>query len=527
MALQPACKQAPQSDHWLQAFHARFICTASREGMRDRQDEAVDREDSMSLSMPATPPAGDNWALSGDEDFVCEASESPITAIEKCLDNGLGRCLVTDRGRYVGRISLEELGTAALDGGLAVPTLGQHMQASGRRLPNDPSTDKDVLRPVLDPMGKLIGVTVDRSAQRIQIARPDMTHREFRSVLDAFLSSWISSKGPYVEKFEQGFRGFVGARHGVAVSNGTVALHLALVALGVGPGDEVIVPDLTFAATINAVLYCGATPVIVDVDAETWCMSLDLVARACSPRTKAIIPVHLYGRPAEMGPIAAFAARRRIAIVEDCAEAHGARYAGRPVGTFSDVSCFSFYANKIVTTGEGGMCLTDCPELAHSLRLLRDHGMTPDRSYWHDRVGYNYRLTNLQASIGHAQLRRVHETLRRNKEIAEMYRVALQRIPGVRFPPEMDRAHSPVVWLTSIQVPAERRDALLTAAAEANIEMRPFFHSLSTLPPYERYARPCPNSLGLSATGVNLPTSRAVDGEAIERIADVFRNVLA
>jgi perosamine synthetase len=464
--------------------------------------------------------------LAGDEDFVCEASESPIAAIEKCLDNGLGRCLVVDGGRYVGRISLEELGAAALDGALAVPTLGQHMQRSGHRPSNNPAADNDVLRPVLDPMGNLIGVTVDRSAERVQIARPDMTHREFRSVLDAFLSSWISSKGPYVEKFEEGFRGFVGTRYGIAVSNGTVALHLALVALGVGPGDEVIVPDLTFAATINAVLYCNATPVIVDVDASTWSMSLDMIERACSPRTKAIIPVHLYGRPAEMGPIAAFAAKRGIAIVEDCAEAHGARYAGRAVGRFGDVSCFSFYANKIVTTGEGGMCLTDSEELAHSLRVLRDHGMTPERSYWHERVGFNYRLTNLQASIGHAQLRRVHDTLRRNKEIAEMYRVALQGIPGVRFPPDMDGVHSPVVWLTSLLVPAERRTALLRAAAQANIEMRPFFHSLSTLPPYERYGRHCPNSLELSATGVNLPTSRAVDTEAVERIAEVFRNVL-
>ena len=157
---------------------------------------------------------------------------------------------------------------------------------------------------------------------------------------------------------------FIGASHGIAVSNGTVALHLALVALNVGPGDEVIVPDLTFAATINAVLYCGATPVIVDVDRRTWCMSLATVEQACTPRTKAIIPVHLYGRPAEIGPIAEFAQARGIAVVEDCAEAHGARYDGRPVGQFGDVNCFSFYANKIVTTGEGGMCLTNSPELA-------------------------------------------------------------------------------------------------------------------------------------------------------------------
>jgi perosamine synthetase len=275
------------------------------------------------------------------------------------------------------------------------------------------------------------------------------------------------------------------------------------------------------------VLYCGATPVIVDVDQRTWCLSLATVAGACTPRTKAIIPVHLYGRPAEMGPISAFAARRGIAVVEDCAEAPGARYAGRPVGQFGDVSCFSFYANKIITTGEGGMCLTSSPELASVLRLLRDHGMTPERAYWHDRIGFNYRLTNIQAAIGHAQLARATETLQRNHAIAEAYRTALHDIPGVRFPPDMDDLCAPVVWLASVLVPAERREALLATAARANVEMRPFFYSLSTLPPYALYARHCPNSLELSATGLNLPTSRVVDGEAIDRVAEVFRDVLA
>ncbi len=479
----------------------------------------------MSLSVPAAPMADDDRALSGEEDFVCDAAESPLAAIEKCLDNGVGACLVVDGRRYLGRVSLDELGRAALAGSILAPTLGQHLRELGRHRSNVSPTD--ILQPDLDPAGNLIGITIDRAAQRVQIARPDMSRYEFRAVLDAFLSSWISSKGPYVEKFEEGFARFVGAGHGIAVSNGTVALHLALVALGIGPGDEVIVPDLTFAATINAVIYCGATPVIADVDDRTWCLSLATVEAACTPRTKAIIPVHLYGRPAEMGPICAFAARRGIAVVEDCAEAPGARYAGRPVGQFGDISCFSFYANKIVTTGEGGMCVTSSPELAAELRMLRDHGMSPERAYWHDRIGFNYRLTNIQAAIGNAQLDRASEALQRNRELADAYRVALQGIPGVRFPPDMDDLCTPVVWLTSVTVPAERRDALVIAALRANIETRPFFHSLSTLPPYQPYARHCPNSLRLSAIGVTLPTSRAVDSGAIDRVAEVFRNVLA
>jgi perosamine synthetase len=467
------------------------------------------------------------WALTGDDEYVCHTSETLFAAIEKCLDNGLGTCLVIEEeDRFVGRITLDDIGKAVLGGALLNPGLDQHLDIFAHRLPNDPSNDSQVLQPVLDAAGRLVGITIDRSSQHVQVARPDMTHDEFRSVLDAFLSSWISSKGPYVGKFEQDFAAFIGASHGIAVSNGTVALHLALVALNVGPGDEVIVPDLTFAATINAVLYCGATPVIVDVDSHTWSMSLAAVEQACTPRTKAIIPVHLYGRPAEIGPIADFARRRGIAVIEDCAEAHGARYAGRPVGQFGDVNCFSFYANKIVTTGEGGMCLTNSPELADQLRVLRDHGITPNRSYWHERVGFNYRITNLQAAIGHSQLWRIDETLARNNRLADNYYDELRAIPGVSFPPPMDPICQPVVWLACVQVPAGKRDAILSAAVEARIEMRPFFHSLSSLPPYEKYARPCPNSAELSATGINLPTSRSVDQQVVHRIVKVFRDVL-
>src|SRR4030095_3985730 len=304
--------------------------------------------------------------------FVCNKSESVLSVIEKCLDNGLGSCLVVgDDHLFIGRISLDDIRRALADGTAIIdPTLGWHpagnMIAAATPLRNDVD-EQETLRPVVDSTVHLTDVLIDRSTRPIQVAMPHMTSDDFRSVLDAFISGWISSKGPYVNKFEEDFSRFVGVRHGVAVSNGTVALHLALVALGIGPGDEVIVPDLTFAATINAVLYCGATPVIVDVDRQTWCMSREVVDRKSTARPKAIIPVPLYGRPAEIGPITEFARGRGIAVVEDCAEAHGARYRGKAVGQFGDVSCFSFYANKIVTTGEGGMCVTDSPELAASL----------------------------------------------------------------------------------------------------------------------------------------------------------------
>ena len=238
-------------------------------------------------------------------EFVCSKSESVLSVIERCLDNGLGTCLIVeDDQRLAGRISLDDIRQALLDGSAIVsPTLGWHLTntgatASTHRLRNN-IADDEVLQPMVDPSGRLTGILIDRSTVPVQVARPCLMHHEFRSILDAFISCWISSKGPYVQKFEGGFSGFVGVRHGVAVSNGTVALHLALVALRVGRGDEVIVPDLTFAATINAVLYCGATPVIVDVDRETWCMTSN---RSSAPARR---------RPRRSFPSICTAGRRR------------------------------------------------------------------------------------------------------------------------------------------------------------------------------------------------------------------------
>ena len=467
--------------------------------------------------------------------FTCKRTDNVFAAIEKCLDNGLGACLVvSDDQSLVGRITLDDIRCGILDGHVLTDTsLDRYIHDGVRPSPppggerrNEPSADDGPLTPVLDYRGHLIDVVVDRSKQFVQVAKPDLSHHEFRTVLDAFISTWISSKGPYVRRLEADFASFVGTQHGIAVTNGTVALHLALLALGIGAGDEVIVPDLTFAATVNAVLYCGATPILADIDPQTWTLTVEQVQRVITPRTKAIIPVHLYGRPAEIGPLVAFAHDRGCVVVEDCAEALGARYDGRTVGEFGDVSCFSFYANKIVTTGEGGICLTNSQSIAQSIAQLRDHGVTPGTSYWHERVGYNYRMTNLQAAIGCSQIWRIDGALQRNQRIERMYRDRLAGIPGVSFPPTLPDRYEPVVWLACAQVPAEARARLIEQARRADIEMRPFFHPLSTLPAYEKYARPCPNSLALSRTGINLPTSTAVDNKVADKIRGLFLETL-
>lgn len=472
--------------------------------------------------------------------LACHHSESILSAAEKCIDNTVDRCFVVDDDqRLVGSVSLASIRQAILDGaGIDCPVLAQHL-AVGQAVGSSPSESAKwsvgsggvltpgVLTPVVDAQGRLVDVLVDRSKEFVQVAKPNLSHQEFRLLLDAFLSSWISGKGPHLQAFEQNFAAWVGTRHGIAVANGTVALHLALAALGIGPGDEVIVPDLTFAATINAVLYCGATPVIVDVDRTSWTMSVANVAPAMTSRTKAIIPVHLYGRPAEIGPLAAFAKAHHCFIVEDCAEAHGARYAGTMIGGFSDISCFSFHSNKVVTTGEGGMCLLDSDSLKEKATELRDHGMAEGRIYWHDQIGYNYRLTNLQAALGLAQLARADEMIRRNHELEEGYRAHLRHIPEIAFPPALGEEYEPVVWLVCIEVPADKRARLIETARGAGVEFRPFFYPLSTMPLYQRYARHrCVNSLDLAKRGLNLPTSNAVDEHVMEKIADILHAVL-
>jgi perosamine synthetase len=460
--------------------------------------------------------------------FLCRPADGLFAVIEKCLSNGMGSCLVVDDDqRPVGRINLDDIRSAVRDGRLA--TLGSlgSLMATAHAGSAGQAPGTHAVEPVLDADGRLIDIALDRSLQYVQIARPDISNLEFRLLLDAFLSTWISSSGDYLVEFQKQFAALLGCSHAIAVSNGAAALHLALEALEIGEGDEVIVPDLTFAATINAVLHSGATPVIVDIDRLSWGMDVKEVRRALTARTRAIMPVHLYGRAAEMGPLEELAKEHGIAIVEDCAEALGARYEGRQVGQFGDVGCFSFFANKTITTGEGGMCVTNSDALAARLAELRDHGMTPGRRYWHERVGFNYRMTNLQAAIGVGQLARFEEIVARNRRIEALYREHFGDLPGVEFPPIPPNHVEPAIWLVSVQVPVARRKQLIDAAASAGIEVRPFFYSLSTMPAYESFGRHCPNSLALSRTGLNLPTSNAVDAPVVKKLAHVFSEVLA
>jgi perosamine synthetase len=349
------------------------------------------------------------------------------------------------------------------------------------------------------------------------VAEPDLKGKEFEYLTDAFLSTWISSRGKYIDRFEADFAKYCGTKFGVATSNGTTALHLALEVLGVGEGDEVIIPDLTFAATINTVLHTGATPVLVDIEEEFWTIDPKEIEKAITPKTKAIIPVHLYGQPCDMDAIMQIAKKHNLYVVEDCAEAHGAEFNGKKVGSFGDINCFSFFANKIVTCGEGGICLTDNPEWNERLRIMRDHGMDPTRRYYHKYIGYNYRMTNLQAAIGCAQIERIDEIIKDRFNIEAKYKDILGTSNFV-WQSETDSRRKRVVWLVSCL--NNSRDRAINRLKETSIDTRPFFIPLSEMDVYQSYKKMNPISLRISKLGLNLPTVGRCDPEELSKVID-------
>ena len=360
----------------------------------------------------------------------------------------------------------------------------------------------------------------------IPVFAPWLSDTVRRYVLDCVDSGWISSLGEYVGRFEREFAGFCEARHAVATSNGTTALHLALATLGIGPGDEVLVPDLTFVATANVVRYTGATPVLVDADPATWTLDPADARRKVTPRTRAIIPVHIYGHPADLDPLLALARERGLEVVEDAAEAHGARYKGRRVGAIGRIGAFSFYGNKIVTTGEGGMVVTSEAALAERAAFLRDHAMDPKRRYYHPEIGFNYRMTNIQAAIGCAQLEQVEAILDRRKVIAATYEAGLAGLPGVTRPPAQPWAEN-VYWMYSVLVePAFglSRDAVREGLRARGVDSRPFFVPLHELPPH-RTDGAFPVATDLSRRGINLPSGTGLTTAEIETVCRALREL--
>jgi perosamine synthetase len=368
---------------------------------------------------------------------------------------------------------------------------------------------------------------LDLERRIIPVCEPALEGNETRYVLDCVNTGWISSAGKYIPLFEQAFSGKVGCEYGVACVSGTTAIHLILAALGLGPGDEVIIPTFTMIATAYAVSYTGAQPVLVDSERNTWNMDVAQIEARITDRTRAIVVVHTYGHPVDMDAVLEIARRHNLYVVEDAAEAHGARYRGRLVGSLGDAAAFSFYANKIITTGEGGMVTTNDPQLAETVRTLRDHAFSKERHFWHKYLGYSFRMTNLQAAIGLAQTEQMDDFVTRRRQNAALYTSLLQDVPGLTLPAEQPWAEN-VFWMYGMLVEDEfglTRDELRRCLAEEGIETRTFFIPMHLQPIYyanfngERY----PVAEDLCRRGLYLPSASSLTRQEIEFVVQAVR----
>ncbi len=376
----------------------------------------------------------------------------------------------------------------------------------------------------------------------ISVNEPLLGPRESQYVTDCIRTGWISSAGPYIEEFERQWASYCGRRYGIGVSSGTVALQAAVASLRLNPGDEVILPTFTIISCALAVVYNGGVPVLVDCDPRTWCMDVQQVKNKITPRTRAIMPVHIYGHPVDMDPILDLARSCNLVVIEDAAEAHGAEYLTeretarpqwRPCGNFGTLSCFSFYANKLITTGEGGMVLTDSSELAEKVRSLRNLCFRSDRRFHHEELGFNFRLTNLQAALGVAQLERFNEIIARKRWMGQEYSRRLNGIKNLQLPVQESWARN-VYWMYGVVLSEEfGMDAAVFAQRlkQRGIETRPFFLGLHEQPALhqqnlflgERY----PVAERIARQGLYLPSGLALNAEQMDRVCDAVHDVLS
>jgi perosamine synthetase len=368
----------------------------------------------------------------------------------------------------------------------------------------------------------------------IPVNEPLLDGDEKKYLLECIDSGWISSEGPFVRRFEEAFARRVGRKHAIAVANGTAAIDLAVDALGIGPGDEVILPAFTIISCVNQIVRCGAIPVLVDSDPLTWNMDVAQVEARITPRTKAIMVVHVYGLPADAEPVLQLARRHGLAVIEDAAEMHGQTYRGQPCGSLGTLSTFSFYPNKHVTTGEGGMIVTDDAQLAETCRSLRNLCFQPEKRFVHERLGWNARMTNLQAGIGLAQLARLDEFVARKRAMGALYQQLLAGCPRVQLPLARTDYADSIYWVFGVvldEASGINAQAAMAALDKAGVGTRPFFCPMHMQPVLRRLGlyegEEYPVARRLYGQGFYLPSGMALRPEQIERAAAALRNLLA
>jgi perosamine synthetase len=376
----------------------------------------------------------------------------------------------------------------------------------------------------------------------IPVNEPRLGERELEYVAECIRTGWVSSAGHFIEEFEQKWAEYCGRKYGIAVSNGTVALQLAIACLGLKPGDEVIMPTFTIISCAQAVIYNGGIPVLVDAERRTWCMDVEQVKNRITKRTRAIMAVHIYGHPVNMDPLLELADKHGLMIIEDAAEAHGAEYLSghntshptwRRCGSFGTVSCFSFYANKLITTGEGGMVLVDDPKLAEKARSLRNLCFQETRRFYHEELGFNFRLTNLQAALGLAQLERINEIVARKRWMGQEYSRRLKDIQGLQLPVEEPWARN-IYWMYGVVLSEEtgmNASEFAQRLRERGVDTRPFFLGMHEQPVFQQRGffknEHYPVAEWLARQGLYLPSGLALTEEQLAQVCDIVHEVLS
>ena len=473
------------------------------------------------------------------KNIVCSEKYTLRKALKIIDKNAMGVCFVVNTSNKLrGILTDGDIRKALLNNADLDSNVIDHMNKKFLSLPISSDIEevnkylqkkKYKVIPLCNNKGEVVDFADRDHLRSIPILSPSLNGNELNYLNDCITTNWISSKGKYVSKFENIFEVLHPNYYALAVSNGTTALHLALVALGIKEGDEVIIPDSTFAATINAVLYCNATPVICEINNETWCIDENEIKSLITSKTKAIIPVHLYGLPANMKEIMKIANNSNLFVLEDCAEAIGSKIDDKRVGTFGDCSTFSFYGNKTITTGEGGMVLFKNKKHFELGKLLRDHGMSNNKRYWHEIVGFNYRMTNLQAAVGVAQMERFEEIINKKREIFNFYNINLLNLKGISKMPFNSNNLYNSSWLYTLILDSSiNRDKLIHKLNQLGIELRPSFCSLSEMPPYKNFRKSLnlKNSYLLAKNGVSLPSSIMLNKIQLKFIVKSFADVL-
>jgi perosamine synthetase len=471
-----------------------------------------------------------------DKQLIIEGSANIQEALGRIEENGVGLVFVTEKNKLIGSFSDSDGRRAFLAGANLQDHVVRYMNSSP--VYAEIGTDSEALNglfrsgisiiPLVNSDGEIKQFLSPTGSEYLPLSEPNLGKREFQLVYEALSSNWISSTGLFVEKFEEMFVEKTGLSNALSVCNGTQALFLALYTLGIKPGDEVIVPNLTFGATANAVIQVGAIPIFCDIDKETWCLDPSSMASKITARTKAVIPVHLYGYPADMNQIMAICKNFDLIVIEDCAEALGSTIAGQHVGSYGDAATFSFFANKTITTGEGGMVVFKDPKNKSKGKRIRSHGFDTGDRYTHKEWGSNFRLTNLQAGIGLGQLERFDELISHKIRIAEIYNSYFTNssVEGLQLPPFSKLEMKNTYWLYTLLLP---KDLLVSNTieflAQDKIESRRVFKPMHEQPAFkfENISKieneSFLNSIDVSSRGISLPTSTKLTNDQVSRVA--------